>query len=85
MAITRTTIHDTKIICEINSSNLVRTEYDVETKKLISEFKNGVKYEYEDVPHNVYARFRLSESQGKFFNSDISKKYKYKKLENWTN
>jgi hypothetical protein len=27
----------------------------------------------------------LSESQGKFFNSDISKKYKYKKLENWTN
>jgi hypothetical protein len=80
MAIKRTTIEGTKIICEIESSNLVSTEYDTETKKMIAEFKNGMKYEYDEVPHNVYAQFRLSESQGKFFNSEISKKYKYKKL-----
>jgi hypothetical protein len=81
MAIKRTTIEGTKIICEIESSNLVRTEYDSETEKLITVFKNGAVYEYDEVPHNIYARFRLSESQGKFFNTDISKKYKYRKVE----
>jgi hypothetical protein len=80
MAIKRTTIEGTKIICEIESSNLVKTEYDSETKKMVTEFKNGIKYEYDDVPHNVYAKFRISESQGKFFNTEISKKFKYKKL-----
>jgi hypothetical protein len=82
MAIKRTTIDGTKIICEIESSNLILTEYDSETKKLITQFKNGMRYEYEEVPHNIYAQFRLSESQGKFFNTQISKAYKYKKLDN---
>jgi hypothetical protein len=82
MAILRTNIEGTKIICEIESSNLKTTEYDSETKKLVVEFKNGVKYEYDEVPHNIYAQFRLSESQGKFFNTSISKSYKYKKLDN---
>jgi hypothetical protein len=80
MAIKTTTITGTKIVCEINSSNLVKTEYDLETKKLVTEFKNGAKYEYDDVPHNVYSQFRLSDSQGKFFNTEISKKYQYKKI-----
>jgi hypothetical protein len=80
MAITRTTIEGTKITCEVESSNLKTTEYDTESKKLVVEFKNGFKYEYDEVPHNIYAQFRLSESQGKFFNSNISKTFKYKKL-----
>jgi hypothetical protein len=81
MAILETKITGTKIFCEIESSNLVSTEYDTETKKLVAEFKNGIKYEYEEVPHKVFAQFRLSESQGKFFNTDISRIYKYTKLE----
>jgi hypothetical protein len=80
MSIKKTEILGTKIICEIESSNLVKTEYDTETKKMVAEFKNGAQYEYDEVPHNVYVKFRMSESQGKFFNSEISKKYKYKKL-----
>jgi hypothetical protein len=80
MGITRTTIEGTKITCEIKSSNLKKTEYDSESKKLITEFNNGLKYEYEDVPHNVYAQFRLAESQGNYFNLNISKNYKYKKI-----
>ena len=80
MAIKRTTIEGTTITCEIESSNLVKTIYDSETKKMITEFKNGIKYEYDEVPHNIYAQFRLSESQGKFFNTNISKAFKYKKL-----
>jgi hypothetical protein len=80
MAITREEIQGTKILNEVESSNIVRTEYDTVTKKMIAEFKNGMKYEYEDVPHNVYTKFRLAESQGKYFTTDISKKFKYKKV-----
>ena len=49
-------------------------------QKMITEFKNGARYEYEDVPHNVYTKFRMAESQGKYFTTDISKKFKYKKV-----
>ena len=80
MAIKKETIDGTKIINEIESTNIVKTEYDTETKKLIAEFKNGMKYEYEAVPHNVYTKFRMAESQGKFFTTDISNVFKYKKL-----
>jgi len=80
MGILNEKIEGTKIINEIMSSNLVRTEYDIETKKLIAEFKNNIKYEYEDVPHQIYTQFRMAESQGKFFNTKISKVFKYRKL-----
>jgi hypothetical protein len=80
MAVKKEIIDGTKIINEIESTNIVRTEYDTTTKKMIAEFKNGTRYEYEDVPHNVYTKFRLAESQGKYFTTDISKKFKYKKV-----
>lgn len=80
MGIIREIIEGTKIINEIKSSNIKRAEYDTESKKLIVEFNNGLKYEYDDVPHQIYTKFRMSESQGKFFTTDISKKYKYKKV-----
>lgn len=81
MSIKRTEINGTKILCEIESSNLKSTVYDTESKKLVVEFKNGLKYEYDEVPHNIFAQLRLSESQGKFFNTSIAKTYKYKKID----
>lgn len=80
MSITREEIKGTKILNEVKSSNITRTEYDTETKKMIVEFATGFRYEYEEVPHPIYTKFRMSESQGKFFSSEISKKYKFKKL-----
>jgi hypothetical protein len=80
MAIKKETIQGTKIINEVDSSNLAKTEYDTETSKLVVEFKNGVKYEYDEVPHKIYTQFRMAESQGKYFNLNISKTYKYKKV-----
>ena len=80
MAIIKETINGTKIINEIQSSNIKKTECDTETKLMVCEFNNGLVYEYKDVPHAVYTKFRMSESQGKFFTTDISKKYQYKKL-----
>ncbi len=80
MAITKEEFVGTKILNEVQSSNIVRTEFDTESKMLVVEFKNGMRYQYEGVPHEVYTRFRMTESQGKFFSSDISKKYKFTKL-----
>jgi len=80
MAILKEIVSGTTIMNEINSSNLRKTTYDTVTKKLVVEFNNGSQYEYDEVPHQLYTQFRMSESQGKFFNSKISKSFKYKKL-----
>jgi hypothetical protein len=80
MAITSEKIEGTKIINEVKSSNIVRTQYDTENKEMIVEFKNNSSYKYLEVPHNTYVKFRKSDSQGKFFMSEIAKKYKYVKL-----
>lgn len=80
MAIIKEEIIGTRILNEIKSSNISKTEYNTETKDLIVEFNNGVKYEYKDVPHQLYTQFRISESQGKFFSSKISKSFKFTKL-----
>lgn len=80
MAIIKEEIKGSKIINEIKSSNIKRTEYDTESKHLIVEFNNGMRYQYDEVPHIEYTKFRKSDSQGKFFTTDIAKKYKYKKL-----
>ena len=69
------------IINEIESSNIVRTEYDTLSKKLLVEFKHGGSYVYDDVPHQIYTQFRLAPSQGSFFSKNISKTFKYKKAE----
>lgn len=80
MGIIREEIKGTKILNEIESSNIVRTEYDTETKKMLVEFKHGLKYEYDEVPHLTYTQFRSAKSQGSFFTSEISKTFKYRKL-----
>ena len=80
MAIIKEVIDGTKIKNEIKSSNIKSTEYDTESKDLVVEFNNGAKYKYDNVPHQVYTKFRLAESQGKFFTTDIAKQYSYKKV-----
>ena len=80
MGIIKEEIIGTKIINEIQSSNIKRTEFDTESKELVVEFNNGHRYLYENIPHQLYTQFRMSESQGKFFSSKISKTFKYRKL-----
>ncbi len=80
MAIKKESINGTKIICEIESSNINRAEFDTATEKLLISFKNNDQYEYEEVPMQIFTRFRMAESQGSFFSKEISKKYKYKKM-----
>ncbi len=80
MSIISETIIGTKIFNDIESSNIVRTQYDTTTKKMIAEFKNGSRYEYDDIPHQKYTQFRMAKSQGNYFNTNISKVYKYTKV-----
>lgn len=80
MAIIKEEIKGTKIFNEVKSNNIKRTEYDTSEKTMLVEFNNGFKYEYSEIPHEIYTKFRMAESQGKFFAKNIAKTYKYKKI-----
>jgi hypothetical protein len=80
MGIINEVIDGSKIINQIESSNIVKTTYDVQLNTLLVEFKNGLTYEYEQVPLQTYTQFRMAESQGKFFSTKIARTFKYKKL-----
>jgi lysyl-tRNA synthetase class 2 len=80
MAITSEKIEGKLIEVQITSSNLKSATFNTEDENLLVEFNNGSIYEYEKVPWSIFTKLRMAESQGKFFNSDISKKYKYKKV-----
>ena len=67
------------IIVEIKSSNIKSANYNTDSEKLTITFNTGSIYEYAKVPWNKFTKFRLSESQGKFFNEQIAKLHKYKK------
>ena len=80
MGITSEKIEGKIIEVQISSSNLKGAKYNTEEKNLLVEFNNGSIYEYEDVPWETFVKLRMAESQGKYFNSGISKTYKYKKI-----
>ncbi len=80
MSIISERINGKIIEVDISSSNIIGATYDTDSKKLEIRFVSGGIYEYEDVPWELFTKFRLSESQGKFFNTNISKSYKYKKI-----
>lgn len=64
----------------IESSNLKSAKFNTEDKSLLIEFNNGSIYEYDEVPWEIFTKFRMAKSQGKFFNANMSRKYKYKKI-----
>jgi hypothetical protein len=65
---------------QIKSSNLKSATFNTEDKSLLMEFNNGSIYEYENVPWEIFTKFRMSESQGSYFSKNISRTYKYKKV-----
>jgi lysyl-tRNA synthetase class 2 len=64
----------------VTSSNIGRAVFNTDDKNLLIEFNNGSIYEYENVPLEVFTDFKKSESQGKYFNANISKSFKYKRV-----
>lgn len=80
MSILSEKIEGKLIEVKIQSSNIKSSTYNTEDKTLLIEFNNNSLYQYNEVPWEVFTKFRMAESQGKYFNSDISKKYKYEKV-----
>lgn len=80
MGIITEKINGKMIDVEIQSSNISSASYDSESENLKITFKNGSIYEYTKVPWQVFTKFRLSESQGKFFSEHIKSVYTFKKL-----
>lgn len=64
----------------ISSSNLKSASYNTETQDLTVTFNNGSIYVYNKVPWEIFTKLRMSESQGKYFNENISRKYTYNKV-----
>ena len=79
MAIITEKIEGKIISVTINSSNLKSASYNSENKTLTIEFSSGSIYEYYNVPWAIFTKFRMADSQGKYFNANIAKEYKYLK------
>jgi hypothetical protein len=80
MGIISESINGVLISVVIKSSNLQAAVYNTETSTLSLTFNNGSIYEYEEVPWNIFTKFRLSESQGKFFTLNIKNSFKFTKI-----
>lgn len=81
MAVIKKTVREDGFVeCLIDSTNILKTEYNENTKEFIVTFKAGSRYKYIDVLHRDYVRFEISESQGSVFNKTM-KSYKFEKLD----
>jgi lysyl-tRNA synthetase class 2 len=77
MGIISETINGKMIDVTINSSNLKSASFNTENEDLTVTFNNGSIYEYNKVPWSKFTKFRLAESQGKYFNENIARSYKF--------
>ena len=81
MAVIKREVKENGVVeCYIDSTNILKTEYNQTEKSLIVTFKAGSRYKYLDVLHRDYVRLEVSESQGSVFNKTM-KNYKYEKLD----
>ena len=64
----------------VESSNLQSIWYDAKSKILAVRFTSGTRYQYTDVPSNVYDELLKAESHGKYFHRNIRMVYPYRKL-----
>lgn len=78
--IQKTEKDDGVIECLIDSTNIVKSEYNEKEKTLVLTFKAGTQYKYFEVLNRDYVRFEISESQGSVFNKTM-RNYKYEKME----
>lgn len=63
---------------EVLSSNIKKIGY--ENNELIVEYLSGAQYRYEEVPETVFNELLEAESKGRFMNSNIKGKYKFRKI-----
>jgi hypothetical protein len=59
----------------VTSSNLASIGYDPATETLEVEFKNGLVYQYYNVPQIIFDQLHQAASVGTFFNANIKNSY----------
>ena len=60
---------------QLESSNLKRCAYDIETEVLQIQFQSGKVYSYSGVPASVYNGLLEASSAGQYFNNNIKGVY----------
>ena len=63
------------------SSVIKHFSYDTVAKTLKVIFVTDMVYLYKNVPEKIYKMLKASGSKGRYFNSNIKDKFKFKKLE----
>lgn len=64
----------------VNSSTISRMAYDAGRKVLAVEFKNGSRYEYYDLPTNVFQQMTAAASKGQYLSANIKGRYRYARV-----
>jgi hypothetical protein len=65
---------------EVVSSQFKKVKYDSESKILTITFNNDKKYEYKDVPKDIFDGLISAESAGKYFIANIKNSFDYRPL-----
>lgn len=64
----------------VDSSTISRMAYDEARRVLAVEFKNGSRYEYYDIPTNVFQQMKAAASKGRFLSANIKGCYRYARV-----
>ncbi|MBN9074151.1 MAG: KTSC domain-containing protein [Rhizobiales bacterium] len=63
------------------STVIEKSAYDPATRTMSVWFRaSGRRYDYEDVPPETYAAYRSSFSKGRYFNSFIRDRFRYRRV-----
>ena len=65
---------------KVESSNISAVGYDMSFGSLIVEYKSGAKYQYKEVPYEVYENLIKAESKGRFINENVKGKFEYNRI-----
>ena len=65
---------------DVESSMMIRFEYDDDAQELDILFASGKKYRYFGVPPDIYAGLLDAESKGQFFNAEIKDVYPFSEV-----
>jgi hypothetical protein len=66
---------------EVESSNVKAIGYETSTNTLVVEYLSGLKYEYSNVPANVFDELLNSVSKGKYMNQNIKGQYEGRRVQ----
>ncbi len=64
----------------VDSSMMSHIGHDPASRTLTILFNSGKRYDYDDVPQEVYERFLAASSQGSFFRNEIDECYPYHRV-----